>query len=114
MMLVFGAIIFTIDLNVIGYLFIPAGVGWALIMINSYPFVTSMADKKNTGTYTGFYYLFSSLASLVSPPLIGLLIDKLGYGVLFKYSVISFILALIFLLFVKPPKAEDAVAVQTA
>jgi maltose/moltooligosaccharide transporter len=114
MMLVFGGISITTDINVIGFLFIPAGAAWALIMINAYPFVISMTDTKNIGAYTGFYYFFSSLASLVSPPLIGLLIDKIGYGILFTSSVGSFALAFIFMLFVRPQKKEPAETIQPA
>lgn len=112
--LVFVGVFFTKDINTIGYLFIPAGVAWALININSYPFVVSMTDQKNIGSYTGLYYLFSSLAAVASPPLIGMLIDTLGYGILFKYSVSGFILAFIFILFVKTPKEEPAEMVQSA
>jgi MFS family permease len=108
MISVFAGIFFTTDISVIGFLFIPAGVGWALININSYPFVVSMAPQGSIGSYTGLYYLSSSLAAIASPPLIGLLIDSLGYGVLFKYSVCGFILALIFLLFVKAPQEATA------
>lgn len=112
--LVFVGVFFTKDINTIGYLFIPAGVAWALININSYPFVVSMTDQKNIGSYTGLYYLFSSLAAVASPPLIGMLIDTLGYGILFKYSVSGFILAFVFILFVKTPKEEPAEMVQSA
>jgi MFS family permease len=105
---VFVAVFFTNDINVVGYLFIAGGVGWALININSYPFVVSMTRQENIGTYTGMYYLFSSLAAIVSPPLAGLLIDHLGYGILFKYSVVGFILALVCILFVRTPKNELA------
>lgn len=106
MILVFGSINFTNNINVIGYLFIPAGIAWALVIINTYPLVVSMTDTKKVGAFTGLYYLFSSLAAIASPPLIGLLIDTIGYGILFKYSVAGFILALIFVLFVRTPKEE--------
>lgn len=114
MILVFGSINFTNDINVIGYLFILAGIAWALVMINAYPFVVSMTDIKNVGAYTGLYYLFSSLAAIASPPLIGLLIDKVGYGILFKYSVAGFILALLFIIFVRTPKEEEPDSVQAS
>ncbi|NLT13332.1 MAG: SLC45 family MFS transporter, partial [Clostridiales bacterium] len=39
---VFIAVFFTNDINVIGYLFIAGGAGWAFININSYPFVVGM------------------------------------------------------------------------
>ncbi|SHI21593.1 Na+/melibiose symporter [Sporobacter termitidis DSM 10068] len=103
---VFAAVFFTNSIDTIGYLFIVGGAGWALININSYPFVVSMARPESIGTYTGLYYLFSSLAAIASPPLAGLLIDRLGYGVLFKYSVTGFILALVCILFVKAPAAS--------
>jgi MFS family permease len=100
---VFVAVFFTNDINVIGYLFIAGGAGWALININSYPFVVGMTKPENIGTYTGLYYLFSSLAYIASPPLAGLLMDYLGYGILFKYSVVGFVLALVCIIFVKSP-----------
>ena len=111
---VFVAVFFTNDIDTIGYLFIAGGVGWALININSYPFVVSMTTKENTGTYTGLYYLFSSLAAIASPPLAGLLIDSLGYGILFKYSVGGFVLALVFILLVRTPKEEKAKITENA
>ena len=111
---VFVAVFFTNDINVIGWLFIAGGAGWALININSYPFVVSMTRQENIGTYTGLYYLFSSLAAIASPPLAGLLIGWLGYGVLFKYSVVGFVLALVFILLVRTPKDDSASAPEAA
>jgi MFS family permease len=106
MIALFGILFFAHDINTIGYLFIGAGASWALININSYPFVVSMTNGANIGRYTGYYYLFSSLAAIVSPPLIGLLFDMIGYGILFEYSVIGFVLALVFILLIKPPKEK--------
>lgn len=110
---VFIAVFFTNDINVIGYLFIAGGAGWAFININSYPFVVGMTRPENIGTYTGLYYLFSSLAYIASPPLAGLLMDRLGYGILFRYSIVGFILALICVLFVRTPKEAGVKADQT-
>jgi MFS family permease len=81
-----------------------AGASWALININSYPFVVSMTNNADIGRYTGYYYFFSSLAAIVSPPLAGLLLDWIGFQVLFIYSVAGFAIALIFMLLVKPPE----------
>lgn len=106
MVCVYSAICMTSDINVVGYLFIPAGAAWALVIINAYPFVVSMTTPENTGAYTGLYYLFSSLAAIVSPPLIGLMIDAMGYSILFKYSVGGFVLALICVVFVRTPAQE--------
>ena len=62
-----------------------------------------MTATKNSGAYTGLYYLFTSLAAVTSPPLIGALIDRLGYGVLFLYVTAAFILALLAVLLVRVP-----------
>lgn len=110
LILTFGGLLFNTNINTIGYMFIVAGACWALININSYPFVVSMTSDDNIGRYTGYYYLFSSLAAIVSPPLVGKLIDWLGYGILFKYSVVGFIIALVFILLVKSPVEKESKA----
>lgn len=106
MIILFSGLLFFNDINMIGYLFIVAGACWALININSYPLVISMTNSANIGRFTGYYYLFSSLAAIVSPPLIGTLMDAFGYDLLFKYSVVGFVISLVFMLFVKSPDSE--------
>lgn len=85
-------------------MFIFAGIFWAFININSYPFVTDMVNEDRIGTSTGLYYLFSSIAFILSPVLFGLLIDFAGYKYIFLLSCAFFILALIFISRIK--KAE--------
>ena len=83
------------DINIIRIVFVIAGINWALININSYPFVTDMAPKGETGAYTGFYYFFSSAAAILSPPMLGGIIDMIGYRYMFGFATIFFILAYI-------------------
>jgi MFS family permease len=85
-------------------MFIFAGLFWALININSYPFVTEMAPEGQLGTFTGFYYLFASLASIISPPLLGSIIDITGYKYMFLYPAFFFTLAFIFIFKMKSNK----------
>jgi len=54
-------------LVVLGALMMVAGAGWALININSLPMVVDMTDATRLGTYTGLYYLFSTLSAIVGP-----------------------------------------------
>jgi maltose/moltooligosaccharide transporter len=54
-------------LTVIGLLMMVAGSGWALININSLPMVVDMTTASRIGTYTGLYYLFSTLSAIVGP-----------------------------------------------
>lgn len=95
------------DINIVGGIMILGGICWALVTINSYPFVVGMTVGAKIGSYTGYYYLFSCLASIVSPPLCGALLDRFGYGILFTYSTVIFVLAVIALLFVKEPKRQE-------
>lgn len=93
-------------------LMIFSGFSWALVMINSYPYVVSLAPKNKTGKYTGYYYFFSFFASIVSPLLFGAIVDLFdNYAVLFIYSAVMFLIALCFLIplyFLKRDKNEIA------
>ena len=57
-------LIFIKDILVIRVLFIALGIFWSLININSYPFVAQMSPLGYLGTFTGMYYLFSSIANI--------------------------------------------------
>ncbi|WP_279222138.1 MFS transporter [Clostridium sp. JN-9] len=74
------------------------GFFWALININSYPFVVQMADKSTIGAYTGFYYTASSIAAILSPVLLGAIINIFSYRYMFFYAVVFMILSLMLLL----------------
>lgn len=70
------------------------GMFWAFININAYPFIVSTGSKHSYGTRTGLYYLVSSLAAISSPPILGLLIDLYGFGILFYAALVSMLFAL--------------------
>ena len=55
-----------------------AGLGWALININSLPMVVDMTTQVKIGTYTGLYYLFSTLAAIAGPNINGWIIQLSG------------------------------------
>lgn len=79
-----------------------SGVGWSLLTTNAYPAVAEMAPKGHTGLYTGYYYVFTFAASIVSPILYGLTVDILrSQAYLFIFGGIMFILGLVFLSKVK-------------
>jgi MFS family permease len=63
---------------VIGVLLMVAGAAWALININSLPMVVDMTDAARLGTYTGLYYLFSTLAAIAGPNVNGWIIQLTG------------------------------------
>lgn len=78
-----------------------------MININSYPMIVEIAPKNGVGAYTGYYYFFSASSAVASPILFGRIKDLLGsYDILFLYSVISFIIALSCMNFVKHGDVE--------
>ena len=88
--------------------FAVIGVGWAGINVNSFPMVVEMCSQADVGKYTGYYYAFSMGAQIVTPLLSGLLITKLGYGVLFPYAVVFSALSFVTMLFVKHGDSKPA------
>jgi len=73
------------------------GINWALININSYPYVIEKAPKDRIGTYTGLYYFAASLAAITGPLVMGFIIDIFGFGTMFYMAVISFITSYMFI-----------------
>ena len=63
---------------VISLFLMGAGVAWALININSLPMVVDMVEDARIGTYTGLYYLFSTMAAIIGPNMNGLIIQAAG------------------------------------
>ena len=63
------------DVAVISLFLMGAGVAWALININSLPMVVDMVDDSRIGTYTGLYYLFSTMAAIFGPNVNGWIIQ---------------------------------------
>ena len=79
------------------------GIGWALVNINSFPMVVEYSNTKNLGKFTSYYYMSSMLAQSITPILVGLIMDLNNYGqrLLFVYSSVMMVLAIIVFLFVK-------------
>ena len=89
-------------------LFLGVGFAWASININSYPLVADMSPLGLLGTYTGVYYLFSSIANIISPVLLGFLIDRIGYQIVFLYGAFFFGLAFLFISLVHDKRVENS------
>ncbi len=61
--------------RVISLLLMGGGIAWALININSLPMVVDMVEDARIGTFTGLYYLFSTLAAIAGPNINGWIIQ---------------------------------------
>lgn len=85
------------------------GIGWAFVNVNSIVIVWELAPSiKKIGTYTGLYYFFSVLAAVIGPGIVGGLRDLFGPGSLLLVGLIFFVIAFIFIYFVKRGEVELA------
>jgi maltose/moltooligosaccharide transporter len=65
-------------LTLAGVLLILGGIGWALVNINSLPMVVDLTSAARIGTFTGLYYLFSTLSAIIGPNVNGWAINLTG------------------------------------
>lgn len=84
-----------------------AGIAWALININSLPMVVDMTSAARIGTFTGLYYLFSTLSAITGPISNGTLIQLAGnnYNILMQFAPITLLIAFVLMLGVKRGEA---------
>jgi len=83
------------------------GIGWAFVNVNSIVIVWELAPSiKKIGTYTGLYYFFSVLAAVIGPGIVGGLRDLFGPGSLLLVGLMFFVIAFIFIYFVKRGEVE--------
>ena len=66
------------EVPIVGVVLMLAGAAWALININSLPMVVDMTTLQRVGTYTGLYYLFSTLAAIAGPNVNGWIVQFTG------------------------------------
>jgi len=92
---------------VISLFLMGAGVAWALININSLPMVVDMTDALRLGTYTGLYYMSSTLAAIAGPNVNGWIIALTGnnYNSIMLVGPVFFALAALLMLGVRRGEA---------
>ncbi len=72
---------------VVGLILMFAGLAWALINVNSLPMVVDMTEDSRVGTYTGLYYLFSTMAAILGPNINGWIVQLSGNNYRFTMFV---------------------------
>ncbi len=95
------------QIPVISIFLMLAGIAWALININSLPMVVDMTTAARLGTFTGLYYLFSTLSAIAGPNVNGWLIQLTGndYNMIMLFSPIFLIVALVLMFGVRRGEA---------
>lgn len=94
-------------LTLAGVLLIIGGIGWALININSLPMIVDLTSAARIGTYTGLYYLFSTLSAIVGPNVNGWAIQLTGdnYNIIMILAPIFFAIAFVMMMGVRRGEA---------
>jgi maltose/moltooligosaccharide transporter len=101
---------------IVAILLAIGGAAWGMVNINSITVIWQLAPEGKVGSYTGVYYTFSQLAAILSPVVMGFIVDLLGivrnspndpanYAALFPYVLIWMLVALFFMSLVKRGEA---------
>ena len=94
-------------LTLAGVLLILGGVGWAFININSLPMIVDLTSAARLGTFTGLYYLFSTMSAIVGPNVNGWAIQLTNnnYNIIMVLAPVFMAIALWLMLGVKRGEA---------
>ena len=96
------------QIPMISLILMVAGAAWALININSLPMVVDMTDTARVGTYTGLYYLFSTLSAIVGPNVNGWIVQLTGrnYNSIMVVAPLFMIIAFVLMVGVRRGEAQ--------
>jgi Na+/melibiose symporter-like transporter len=94
-------------LTIAGAMLIFGGIGWAFVNINSLPMVVELTTAARLGTFTGLYYLFSTLSAIIGPNVNGWSIQLTGnnYNVIMLIAPFFMLTALVLMLGVRRGEA---------
>lgn len=97
-------------LTLAGVLLMFAGIAWSFVNINSLPMVVDMTSLARVGTYTGLYYLFSTLSAIVGPNVNGWIIQLTNgnYNNIMLFAPIFMVIALVLMWGVRSGEAKTA------
>ena len=97
-------------IRMINVFLMGAGAAWSLININSLPMVVDLTTLARVGTFTGLYYLFSTLSAIVGPNLYGWIVQLNGgnYNTMMVASPLFLIVALVLMLGVRRGEAVSS------
>ncbi|MCF6278616.1 MAG: MFS transporter [Anaerolineales bacterium] len=100
------------EIPVISLFLMGSGIAWALININSLPMVVDMVEDARVGTYTGLYYLFSTLAAILGPNVNGWIIQltDTNYNSIMLMAPVFMLLALLMMRGVQRGEAKPLAA----
>jgi MFS-type transporter involved in bile tolerance (Atg22 family) len=97
-------------LTLAGVFLIVCGISWAFININSLPMVVDLTGLARVGTFTGLYYLFSTLSAIAGPNINGWAIQLTGnnYNMIMIIAPVFMLIAFWLMMGVKKGEASSS------
>lgn len=94
-------------IRVVNLFLMGAGIAWSFVNINSLPMVVDLTTAARIGTFTGLYYLFSTLSAIVGPNLNGLIVQFSGnnYNTMMFVAPLFLLVAVVLMLGVRRGEA---------
>lgn len=84
-----------------------AGIGWAMINVNSIVILWELLGKSRIGAGTGLYYFFSMGAAIIGPFVVGVMFDIIGIAYMYPISLVLMLVAFALTLLVKTGEVGD-------
>ena len=94
-------------LTLAGVFLMLGGIGWAFVNINSLPMVVELTTAARLGTFTGLYYLFSTLSAIIGPNVNGwtIQLSDNNYNIIMLIAPFFMLAALVLMLGVRSGEA---------
>ncbi|NHI83865.1 MAG: MFS transporter [Candidatus Thorarchaeota archaeon] len=86
---------------------VVAGVGWAMVNVNSIVIVWQLLGQKRLGAGTGLYYFASMSAAIFGPFATGVIFDITSITLMYPVSIAFFVVALILTLAIRTGEVGD-------
>ncbi len=81
--------------------FTVIGFGWTFMMIMAFPMVLEFSNTLNNGIFASFFTLAFNIPKALTSYISGVMLTRIGYQILFPYTLFFISVGLILILFVK-------------
>jgi len=117
--MLFGTIVFAISLfagifiakaSVLYIMMCFMGIGFIAIQVTAYSMLAEVVPIERLGEFMGIFNFFVSISQFISGNLMGVLLDLIGYKVLFPLSILWIIIAIIILSVSKINKYNNSIS----
>ena len=107
-------IIFLQDIAAMRFIgFTVMGLGWTFMIIMAFPMVLEFSNTLNNGIFASFFTLAFNIPKAITSYTSGVLLTRIGYHILFPYTLFFVILSLILMIFVRHGNVVETSRIHT-